>query len=144
MVLERRKKKPRISIFVIILVIIVIAAFVFRSIITSENNQISEKEDDYKTKPNFNSTELDFDIFISPEKLYSSNAILIRLKDNEVLMEKNSDEIIYPASLTKMMTAIVAIENLPNLNEKVKLTISMFEGLYEVHASMAAFNRMKR
>jgi len=113
--------------------------FCFQIYHNFRNNQISEKEDDYKTKPNFNSTELDFDIFISPEKLYSSNAILIRLKDNEVLMEKNSDEIIYPASLTKMMTAIVAIENLPNLNEKVKLTISMFEGLYEVHASMAGF-----
>lgn len=139
MVLERRKKKPRISIFVIILVITVIAAFAFRAVRTSEKNQISKKNDAYKTKPVYNSTELDFDISISPDKLYSSNAILIRLKDNEVLMEKNSDEIIYPASLTKMMTAIVAIENLPNLNEKVKLTISMFEGLYEVHASMAGF-----
>jgi len=139
MVLEKRKKKFRINIYVIILVIIVIAAFAFRAIRTSENNQISEKNDGDRTKPVFNSTEPDFDIFISPDKLYSSNAILIRLEDDEVLMQKNSDEIIYPASLTKMMTAIVAIENLPNLNEKIKLTTSMFEGLYEAHASMAGF-----
>lgn len=139
MVLEKRKKKLRISMFVIILVIIVIAVFAFRTIRASESNQISEKNDGDKTKPVFSSTELDFDISISTDKLYSSNGILIRLKDNEVLLQKNSDEVIYPASLTKMMTAIVAIENLPNLNEKIKLTTSMFEGLYEAHASMAGF-----
>jgi len=38
-----------------------------------------------------------------------------------------------------MMTTIVAIENLPDLNEKIKLTKSMFEGLYEADASMAGF-----
>jgi D-alanyl-D-alanine carboxypeptidase (penicillin-binding protein 5/6) len=54
-------------------------------------------------------------------------------------MQKNSEEKIYPASLTKMMTAIVAIENLPDLKEEIKLTHSAFQGLYEEGASMAGF-----
>jgi D-alanyl-D-alanine carboxypeptidase (penicillin-binding protein 5/6) len=54
-------------------------------------------------------------------------------------MQKNSEDKIYPASLTKMMTAIVAIESLPDLNEKIKLTSSTFRGLYEADASMAGF-----
>lgn len=37
------------------------------------------------------------------------------------------------------MTAIVAIENLPDLKEEIKLTNSMFQGLYEANASMAGF-----
>ncbi|AFS79013.1 putative D-alanyl-D-alanine carboxypeptidase [Gottschalkia acidurici 9a] len=71
--------------------------------------------------------------------LYSSNAILISLDDNEVLIDKSSNKRIYPASLTKIMTAILAIENLPNLNEKIYLSEDMFQELYSQGASMAGF-----
>jgi len=139
MVRKVRKKKSGIRIFVTFLMMVVIAAFVYRSIITPGNNQIYEKEYDDRTPPIPPSIEPDFTVSISPDKLNSSNAILIRLIDDTVLMQKNSREKIYPASLTKMMTVIVAIENLPDLNEKIKLTRSMFEGLYEADASMAGF-----
>lgn len=76
---------------------------------------------------------------ISSSKLKSPHAILIRLKDQTILMEKNSEEKIYPASLTKIMTAVVAIEKLPNLQKKIRLPISMFRELYESDASMAGF-----
>ncbi|SHK14496.1 D-alanyl-D-alanine carboxypeptidase family protein [Desulforamulus aeronauticus] len=85
------------------------------------------------------SRELDPSVSISPAKLNSSNAILIRLKDQTTLMQKNSEEKIYPASLTKMMTAIVAIENLPSLKKEIKLTNFTFQGLYQADASMAGF-----
>jgi len=93
------------------------------------------KEYDDKTS----SIEPDLSVSISSDKLNSSNAILIRLTDDAVLMQKNSEEKIYPASLTKMMTAIVAIENLPDLKEEIKLTNSTFQGLYEADASLADF-----
>ncbi|MEK5231413.1 hypothetical protein MHB42_06510 [Lysinibacillus sp. FSL K6-0232] len=48
--------------------------------------------------------------------LYSSNAILVNLDNNQVLLDKNSEERIYPASLTKMMTVLVAIEHIQNLH----------------------------
>ena len=78
-------------------------------------------------------------VSISLDKLNSPNAILISLKDHTKLLEKNSEEKIYPASLTKIMTAIVAIENLPDLKGEIKLTNSTFRGLYEADASMAGF-----
>ncbi|TYO95341.1 D-alanyl-D-alanine carboxypeptidase family protein [Desulfallas thermosapovorans] len=83
--------------------------------------------------------ELDPYVSISPDKLNSPNVILVRLKDHAILMQKNSEEKIYPASLTKMMTAIVAIEKLPDLKEEIKLTNAMFQGLYQADASMAGF-----
>jgi D-alanyl-D-alanine carboxypeptidase (penicillin-binding protein 5/6) len=83
--------------------------------------------------------EPDRSISVFSDELCSPNAILIRLKDHTVLMQKNSEEKIYPASLTKMMTAIVAIENLSDLKEEIKLTDSTFQGLYEADASMAGF-----
>ncbi|KNF09064.1 putative D-alanyl-D-alanine carboxypeptidase [Gottschalkia purinilytica] len=71
--------------------------------------------------------------------IYSSNAILISLDDNEILLDKSSNERIYPASLTKIMTAILAIENLPDLNETIYLSDDMFKDLYSEGASMSGF-----
>jgi D-alanyl-D-alanine carboxypeptidase (penicillin-binding protein 5/6) len=132
MVRKLKKNKSGICIFVAFLLMVVIAAFVYKSIITPGNQYIFKEEYDDKTSP-YSSLK------ITPDKLKSPNAILIRLKDQTTLMQKNSEEKIYPASLTKMMTAIVAIENLHNLKEKIKLTNSTFQGLYGADASMAGF-----
>ena len=51
--------------------------------------------------------------------IYSNNAILYNLKDDEILFQKNKDQKVSIASLTKMMTALIAIENINDLNEKV-------------------------
>lgn len=123
--------------FIVLLLMVVIATLFY---INQGNQQIVEKEYDDKTMPvPISKIEPDPSVSKSFDKLNSPNAILIRLKDNTILMQKNSEEKIYPASLTKMMTAIVAIENLPDLKEKIKLTNSTFQGLYEADASMAGF-----
>ncbi|MBL4937866.1 D-alanyl-D-alanine carboxypeptidase [Clostridium sp. YIM B02515] len=138
MVQKVNKKKSGIRIFAALLLMAIIAAFAYESIITPGNHQIFEKEYDDKTSLNSSlKIEPDISASISFDKLRSPNVILVRLKDQTALMQKNSEEKIYPASLTKMMTAIVAIENLPDLKEKIKLTNSTFQGLYEADASMA-------
>ena len=71
--------------------------------------------------------------------LFSSNAILVNLDENQVLLDKNSEEIIYPASLTKMMTVLVAIEQIQNLQEEIVLPKNIFNDLYEENASLAGF-----
>lgn len=71
--------------------------------------------------------------------LYSSNAILVNLDENQVLLEKNSEEMIYPASLTKMMTVLVAIEQISNLQDDIVLSQNIFNDLYEENASVAGF-----
>ncbi|MDD2497795.1 MAG: D-alanyl-D-alanine carboxypeptidase [Desulfitobacteriaceae bacterium] len=133
----RKTKKPGIRILVTFMLMIVIVSLVYT---TLGNHQILEKEYGDRTTPVPPSKiEPDPSISISSDKLNSPNAILIRLKDRIILMQKNSEKKIYPASLTKMMTAIVAIENLPDLKEEIKLTNSTFQGLYEAGASMAGF-----
>ena len=109
-----------------------IAAFVYKYIIVPGYEHIFGIEYDDKTTS-------DSSVSISSDKLSSPNVILIRLKDHAVLMQKNSEEKIYPASLTKMMTVIVAIESLHNTKEEIKLTNSTFQGLYGADASMAGF-----
>ena len=71
--------------------------------------------------------------------IISNNAIMYNLNDNEIIYEKNKDEEVSIASLTKIMTCIVAIENINNLDDKVKLTSKDFEGLAEANAAVAGF-----
>ncbi|WML34563.1 serine hydrolase [Clostridium sp. OS1-26] len=76
---------------------------------------------------------------IKTNKLYSSNAILLDLSDKQVLMERNSEDKIYPASLTKIMTAVVVIDTVSDLNKTIKLSSDIFPELYNAQASMAGF-----
>ncbi len=85
-----------------------------------------------------------FCCFVSPIYAYdfeirSKNALLYNLDENKILYEKGADEEIAIASLTKIMTAIVAIENINSLNEQVILVSKDFEGLIEANASVAGF-----
>lgn len=71
--------------------------------------------------------------------LYSKNVILYDLNDNSLLYEMNSKERVPIASLTKIMTTIVALENIKEVNEKITLSSKMFEGLAGSDASVAGF-----
>ena len=54
-------------------------------------------------------------------KLYSHSAIIIENKTGKVLYEKNSEQKMYPASTTKILTAILTIEK-GNLQDKTKVS----------------------
>ncbi|NCC43247.1 MAG: D-alanyl-D-alanine carboxypeptidase [Clostridia bacterium] len=71
--------------------------------------------------------------------LYSQNAILINLNDDRILYEKQIKEKIYPASMTKIMTTLVAIEKIDDLDARVSITQDMLAGLREANASVAGF-----
>lgn len=77
---------------------------------------------------------------ISTEGLHSDYALLLRLRDDAVLMSKAGTEQMYPASMTKIMTALVAIENLPDLDEQITVTAEEINPVYEMGASLAGFN----
>ncbi|MDD3168569.1 MAG: D-alanyl-D-alanine carboxypeptidase [Eubacteriales bacterium] len=47
----------------------------------------------------------------APPAVSAQNAIMIEVNSGEVLFEKNADQKSYPASITKIMTALLAIEN---------------------------------
>ena len=71
--------------------------------------------------------------------LDSEYAILVDYDNNTVIAEKSSQTRIYPASMTKLMTLIVAIENIDNYNETFTMTDEIIAPLYEAHASLAGF-----
>lgn len=70
-------------------------------------------------------------------EINSRNAVLYNLDNDKIIYEKNKDDIISVASLTKIMTMIVAIENISNLDDKVTITNEDFKTLREENASIA-------
>lgn len=69
----------------------------------------------------------------------SNNAILYDVTDDLIMYEKNSNERIKIASLTKIMTAIVAIEHIDDLDKYVTITENDYKNVYEENLSVVGF-----
>ena len=76
-------------------------------------------------------------ININALEINSNHAILYNMNEDMVLYEKDADTRTYIASLTKIMTTIVAIENIDDINETVTIPYEGLEGLW--NASVAGF-----
>ena len=62
-------------------------------------------------------------------EINSKNAILYNMNEESVIYEKNSEEIVQIASLTKIVTAITVIENIDDLTKEITITNEMLKGL---------------
>lgn len=56
---------------------------------------------------------------LSADQLYALSAILVTQDKGEVIFEKDADEIRYPASMTKILTVLIALTFADDLNEMV-------------------------
>ena len=62
-------------------------------------------------------------VWIRYEKdLYGQSVYAMELNSGLVLFEKNPDKKMYPASLTKIMTFVVVVDNVSNLDEKLQFS----------------------
>ena len=66
--------------------------------------------------------------------LKSNNVVLYNLNDNQIVYQKNKDEKTSIASLTKIMTVLVSLEKISNLDERFIITKDMLKGLKEQDA----------
>ena len=66
---------------------------------------------------------------IGPEIL-ADTGVLMETETGEVLYDKGMNEERYPASITKVMTALLAVEN-SSPNDKVEFTLSALKGMHE-------------
>lgn len=72
----------------------------------------------------------------------SEAAILINLDKNITVYEKNPTKKMYPASLTKIMTAMVVLDNIKDLdNTKFEAPLVVFDELYGQGASSVGLSR---
>jgi len=71
--------------------------------------------------------------------VYSKYAYMIDLETHKVVYEKNADLAMYPASMTKIMTVLVALENIDNYKVKITMDSDFYAYLTEEGASVAGF-----
>ena len=57
---------------------------------------------------------------LSPDQLYALSAVLMTQDKGEVIFEKDADERRYPASMTKILTVLIALMFVDDLNERNK------------------------
>lgn len=69
----------------------------------------------------------------------SSNVVLMDVKSGRVIGDLNGEERIYPASMTKIMTAIVALEAFSDLDGEITLSDDIFYALDGQDATQAGF-----
>lgn len=72
--------------------------------------------------------------------VYSKYAYMIDLESGKVVYEKNADLAMYPASMTKIMTVILAIENIDDYDTKITMDSDFYAYLREEGASVAGFD----
>ena len=143
---RRRKKRPNYipliaAVFVLATLLIIILKCTGREekpiepLITERVISMSAPEA-VATEEKLDIKELDED------EIYSHTSVLYNLTTNTYVCEKNMEEVTYPASLTKIMTAIVAIENIEAtkyFDTYITLDANIFDYITTANASVAGF-----
>jgi D-alanyl-D-alanine carboxypeptidase (penicillin-binding protein 5/6) len=75
----------------------------------------------------------------SVASLHSSAAILANFDTGSVLLKKNADIMVYPASLTKIMTVLIALERRDALPYAMVIDPGLLQPLYDADSTMAGF-----
>ncbi len=78
-------------------------------------------------------------IYVVSSEVYADAYMLINLDDDSypVIAQKNKDKKKYPASLTKIATAMVIINNVKNLQEKATVSKNALDVLANTYAQVA-------
>jgi D-alanyl-D-alanine carboxypeptidase (penicillin-binding protein 5/6) len=69
----------------------------------------------------------------------SSHAILINESDNTIVAQRDAMTKIYPASMTKVLTVLVAAEHITNLDDEFTITIDITDYAYSNDCSAVGF-----
>ena len=78
-------------------------------------------------------------VYDFPSDIYSRYAILIDAQDGTVYAEKGADTRAFPASVTKIMTVLVALENISDPDAKTEISQELLNRLAEKNAAVAGF-----
>lgn len=78
-------------------------------------------------------------LFSFPESNDAQNAIIINLTKNEIILSKNAHSKAYPASTTKIMTLLIACENMSSLDDSFTMSLSITDPLFTMEASVVGF-----
>ncbi len=78
--------------------------------------------------------------YISSENVLSNYAILLNLDTGDVVANKDGTEKINPASMTKILTLLVAAENITSLDDTFEMTQAIGDFVYKNDCSAVGFS----
>ncbi|MBQ6714380.1 MAG: D-alanyl-D-alanine carboxypeptidase [Clostridia bacterium] len=146
-VAPKKNKRAEVRQFKIAFVSVVLAlvlgiTFVIKSIVDhskpdSVNNFQYEIVDNSEKYPLF--AEYTAKTEAPDESFNYKNIYIANMKTNKVIAAKNPQGKAYPASTTKIMTALVAAENLDNLKETFTMTYEITDPMFKAKATVAGF-----
>jgi len=76
---------------------------------------------------------------VDPAILLSKNVLLMEAGTQKILLDKQGQERIYPASMSKIMTVLAALEVIDDLNQTVCVGKDIFPALYAADATTVGF-----
>ncbi len=106
-----------------------------------ESKQTTEPEYDNKSSVGkmYSYSEADNIAYLSNENMTSKNAILVDVDNSLVTGSVDYKARIYPASMTKVMTLLVAVENIDDFNKKVPVSREAADYAYSKRLSAVDF-----
>lgn len=120
---RRRRKKKHTAFIILILVLVLLFACAAGAWVLYPKEKKSDP----------------LQVEVSIENLDSPYAILIDKETGEVIASKSGDTQIYPASMTKILTVLVAIEQIKKLDSTITMSYDYYDALYAQDASRAGF-----
>ena len=151
-------KKTKIIVCICLIVLIVVCSVLSNKEISKHKNDSSQNVSDdinIQKKTTTETSELQekkLDIFVpstddktvdvsSDNNIVSQYAVLVNADDGTIIASKNANEKMYPASMTKVMTLLVAAEKLNNesLDQKIEISIEATDYSFENDCSAAGF-----
>ena len=97
---------------------------------------LDEREEE-KTRISFLSTDETDEI---PASNDAKSAIVINKTKGTVVAQRNAHQRVFPASTTKVMTLLVAVEHITDFEDTYKMTYEVTDPLYVAEASVAGFS----
>lgn len=120
----KRDKKAKIMIVLLVSVMLLSKGYVYGS----TDNSVSYDENKTEQSEIFIKESQNTEWPVMAQEPYGKAAILIEPDTGAVLYSKNPDEKLYPASITKIMTGLLAVEKL-NLSDTITITSEMIDSL---------------
>ncbi len=107
--LSRRKHKKNLIHIILLVFVFIFVLYSFGNLFITDKIYCNPYKQDSAI----------YDTYIN---INAESAIVINYDTGDILWEKNSRNKLYPASLTKMLSSIIAIENIGNFDEIVEIT----------------------
>ncbi len=106
--------------------------------VAKPNSKDETDDKDHEKSRNYPNYANDVQI-LTDANIYSDFAVLLDVQSNEILASRGAELKMSPASMTKLMTLLVCIENITDYNATYTITYEMISPLIEQEAARAGF-----